>query len=523
MYNRHSILRISFLMAGFLLCGNAWSAQAGLVQFVHGDVTVTDVAGTSRAARKGAAINEGDTLVSAQNASAQIRMDDGGFIAIRPNTRLKFDKFKFTKQQDKPESAFFSLFKGGFRAITGLIGRIRHEDYKISTSAATIGIRGTDHETVMVLPDDPLVLAGQAVPGAYNKVNVGETTITTNKGTITVLPNQMGFAGGLNQMPQIRPVNTNLFSVTPTPTSGAQPGSGGESGGESGTRDTAVVDNTPQTTGGDSGDATGSSSPGTSAGVTGTAPPSVVVTPTQALSSGSSTLPTQAAGGIAYFDGPISSGYGDIVHFTPSATGGLGTFTSTAYGMSGNIGSASLLEQGSNVLAGNIHWGRWFGAGATMDYGRGPAPFGGDAQFSNSNLTYIGGDVPTMPVTGTATYIPIGGTSPVDALGNTGSFLGANVTVMFANSAMTVSNLRVAFAGNTYTMAGSGTFASNGVIAASPLSGTCAGSTCGVAVSGVPGDFAGAFTGTNAVGLGLVYHISPANVDIVGAQGFVKQ
>lgn len=199
----------------FAAASSAYAAVAGHVQFVNGDVQVTNTAGQSRPAQKGDAINEGDTLTSAQKSSAQVKMQDGGFVAVREDTRLKFDQFVFAGKEDGSEKSFFSLFKGGFRAVTGLIGRINKQNYRVTTPAATIGIRGTDHETFMITPGSPL--AQVAPTGAYNKVNVGETSMTTDKGTIFVQPNQMGFAGGMNQMPQVQPVNTNVFTVAEAP------------------------------------------------------------------------------------------------------------------------------------------------------------------------------------------------------------------------------------------------------------------------------------------------------------------
>ncbi|WP_435628314.1 FecR domain-containing protein [Candidatus Ferrigenium straubiae] len=204
----------------FTAASPVYAAVAGHVQFVNGDVQVTNTAGQSRPAQKGDAINEGDTLTSAQKSSAQIKMQDGGFVAVREDTRLKFDQFVFAGKEDGSEKGFFSLFKGGFRAVTGLIGRINKQNYRITTPAATIGIRGTDHETFVIAPGSPL--AQMAPTGAYNKVNVGETSMTTDKGTIFVQPNQMGFAGGMNQMPQLQPVNTNVFTVGEAPAPGAK-------------------------------------------------------------------------------------------------------------------------------------------------------------------------------------------------------------------------------------------------------------------------------------------------------------
>lgn len=129
---------------------STYAAVAGHVQFVSGNVQISNAEGLSRSAQKGDAINEGDMLTSAQKSSAQIKMQDGGFIAMRPGSRMKFDQYRFSGQADGTERNFFSLFKGGFRAVTGLIGRVNKQNYRVTTPAATIGIRGTDYEVSVV-------------------------------------------------------------------------------------------------------------------------------------------------------------------------------------------------------------------------------------------------------------------------------------------------------------------------------------------------------------------------------------
>ena len=189
------------------------AAIAGKVQFAWGNVKATTPSGVTRSLVKGEAVNEGDSISTALTSSAQIKMTDGGLVAIRPDTKMKFDKFVFNGKQDGTERGYFTLVKGGFRAVTGLVGRANKHNYKISTPTATIGIRGTDHETYVVPQGAP-----NAAAGAYSKVNVGETTLTTNKGTVNVLPNQMGFSSGLNELPKLQPINTNLFTVSAAPT-----------------------------------------------------------------------------------------------------------------------------------------------------------------------------------------------------------------------------------------------------------------------------------------------------------------
>lgn len=220
-----------------LLSTEAYAGIAGHVQFVNGQVQITNSAGQARALQKGDPVHESDTVITAKGASAQIKMRDGGFIAIRPDSQLKFDSFVFSGVEDGNERSFFSLIRGGIRAITGLIGKQHKENYRIATAASTIGIRGTDHETFVVVKGS--ALAAIAPVGTYNKVNTGETIMTTEKGTINILPNQMGFAAAADQMPQLQPINLNLFTVAPSPALQSK-------GGAAGVRESTVVDSVVQ-------------------------------------------------------------------------------------------------------------------------------------------------------------------------------------------------------------------------------------------------------------------------------------
>ena len=233
------ILSIFLLACLMMVSRGAHAGIAGHVMFVNGSVQVTNSVAQTRILQKGDVINESDTVTTSKSSSAQIKMRDGGYIVIRPDSQLKFDSFIFSGEEDGNERSFFSLLKGGIRAITGLIGQRNKKSYRITTPDSTIGIRGTDHETFVVTAGS--TLAAVAPLGTYNKVNRGETTITTEKGTISVLPNQMGFAGAADQMPQLQPVNLNIFTVTPAPLPQAN---GGKK--EAAVRESAVVDSAIQ-------------------------------------------------------------------------------------------------------------------------------------------------------------------------------------------------------------------------------------------------------------------------------------
>jgi len=216
-----------------------YAGVAGHAQFVNGQVQIINNAGQVRSLQKADAVNESDTVTTAKDATAQIKMLDGGLVAVRSDSQLKFDKFVFDGKEDGTERSFFSLLRGGFRAITGLVGHKNKANYRITTAGATIGVRGTDHETFVVVPGSDM--AAVAPIGTYNKGNVGETVMTTDKGTITILPNQMGFSSAADQLPQLQPVNLNIYTVVPSP---ALQGNGGTSMGSA--QENTAVESTIQ-------------------------------------------------------------------------------------------------------------------------------------------------------------------------------------------------------------------------------------------------------------------------------------
>jgi hypothetical protein len=210
---KNSLKAVSAIL---LLAANAAFGAAGDVQFVIGDVKLTNKAGVTVALQKGAQINEGDRIVTAAGASAQIKMIDGGFIAVRPSTSMTFDTYRYSGKEDGTENAAVSLLQGGFRTITGIIGRSNKQNYLIKTDTATIGIRGTDHEPMVILPPAP----GQAAiapPGTYDKVNVGVAFIRTDAGSVDIQRNQVGFAPVTKAAPVILPRIPPFYKPTPAP------------------------------------------------------------------------------------------------------------------------------------------------------------------------------------------------------------------------------------------------------------------------------------------------------------------
>ena len=115
----------------------------GLMLSTSGVVTAEDLDGNVRRLQRRSPVYEGDTLITANGARAQVRFNDRGLIALQANTSFFIEEHNFEGQEDGTESAVYSLLRGGLQAITGLIGYSNRDRYQVSTPIATIGLRGT--------------------------------------------------------------------------------------------------------------------------------------------------------------------------------------------------------------------------------------------------------------------------------------------------------------------------------------------------------------------------------------------
>ncbi len=205
---------------------------AAAVQFIAvvGDVRIVGRDGAQRAAARGAELRDGETIVTGANGLAQVRFADGGTISVRGNTEVKLDRFAYRGESDRGASLFIALLKGGFRSVTGLIGRLNRDGYKINTPFATIGIRGTVHNPFVQLPAPPGEQTPVA-PGAYDYVEQGAVAMQTLQGqTLSIAAQQTGFVsptGAAQLLPAPPPIfRRDAPRPAPQPAPGA-PKTGG--------------------------------------------------------------------------------------------------------------------------------------------------------------------------------------------------------------------------------------------------------------------------------------------------------
>ncbi|MDH5577540.1 MAG: FecR domain-containing protein, partial [Betaproteobacteria bacterium] len=133
-------------------------AAAGRVEFAIGPATVVGADGRTRPAGRGTELDTGD-VVRTNDGRVQMRMTDGAFISLQPNTEFGIKDYKFQGRTDGSENAFYSLLKGAMRTVTGLIGRVNRNKYQVATPTATVGIRGTGG-LIQVLNDGSTLVQG---------------------------------------------------------------------------------------------------------------------------------------------------------------------------------------------------------------------------------------------------------------------------------------------------------------------------------------------------------------------------
>lgn len=185
---------------------------AGRVMFSTGRIEARN-GGSARLLSKGDAVCVGDTILSAKAASAQLKMIDNELIAVRPGTRIRIDHYAFHKK--RTDNIMLSLFEGACRIVSGEIGKEVPQNDIVKTRIAIIGIRGTDHELVVI----PADRSSGYTAGVYDKVNRGITYIKTETGTVDIHANEVGFAASQKMFPRllqsIPAFYSNLFTSLP--------------------------------------------------------------------------------------------------------------------------------------------------------------------------------------------------------------------------------------------------------------------------------------------------------------------
>ena len=130
-------MKILFLM---LMSLSLW-ANIGNIMAIKGSAEVKR-SDTLLLATNGMELHEGDKIVTASKSRVQVMLKDDTIVTIGASSTFGFDEFVY--DGTKKSKVRMSANRGFFRSLTGKIGKIAPERFKVKTTSATIGIRGTD-------------------------------------------------------------------------------------------------------------------------------------------------------------------------------------------------------------------------------------------------------------------------------------------------------------------------------------------------------------------------------------------
>ena len=150
---------------------------------------------------RGAEVQTGDTLRVGEASNMQVRFTDAGITALRSNSEFRIDDYKFEEKTNIGKS-FFSLVKGGMRAITGLIGRYNRDNYAVKAATATIGIRGTHFVLAQCAGDCFNKDGSQAEDGLFGGVTDGRIAVTNQAGEKEFGKNEFFHVPSANALPK---------------------------------------------------------------------------------------------------------------------------------------------------------------------------------------------------------------------------------------------------------------------------------------------------------------------------------
>jgi hypothetical protein len=141
-----------WLWGVLLVCGMvhaqtaAESPVVGEVAFSKGVGFAQSPGQNPRTLGAGMTLKEGDKLTTAASGTAIVQMKDGTRMTLRPQSEVLLEQYRYKESAPQDNSMVLQLFKGGFRAITGLINKNNDQAARVKTATATIGIRGTDFD-----------------------------------------------------------------------------------------------------------------------------------------------------------------------------------------------------------------------------------------------------------------------------------------------------------------------------------------------------------------------------------------
>lgn len=181
-------MRIVIMLMVLAVQGLAWAAPCTVGKVVR-LVGKVEIQRTERrfAALEGQSLCRGDSVHTAVDAIAELRLRDGTLLTVGKDSSFVIRDFRIYRE--RPNVALFELTKGAFRSITGFITRRSHR-FEVRTAVGTIGVRGTDFWGGFGLSEQGLDVVMLDGHGVYVQTPQGQVELTQAGQGTTAYPGQ---------------------------------------------------------------------------------------------------------------------------------------------------------------------------------------------------------------------------------------------------------------------------------------------------------------------------------------------
>ena len=185
----------------FLLFVSTLFANIGKITLLEGEAFVKRGEETLRL-NISDSISNNDFIETKTNSKVKITFIDNTIITIGKESSLKIEDYFFDSNNKNSAKTELSVSKGAFHAITGQIGKVNPEKFKLKTKNATIGIRGTE-----IYGDQNRVFCTQ---GAIFVNSFGETREVSQGFFVNTFDNQIPSQSTPIDQQQFQDVNSRL-------------------------------------------------------------------------------------------------------------------------------------------------------------------------------------------------------------------------------------------------------------------------------------------------------------------------
>lgn len=189
------------LLAVLLSSSAAFANEGKLISLVGSVSLVRD--GQETRLERGGVVRAGDLVKVAVSSAAQLRMSDQSIIALGQSTEFRISDYTFNADKPAEARASFSLLKGAFRTVTGMIGQHARDNYTVKAGVvATIGIRGTHYRLRLCNQDCADEKGASPADGLYGGVSEGLIGVTNESGMDEFGPGEYFYVADAKTRPE---------------------------------------------------------------------------------------------------------------------------------------------------------------------------------------------------------------------------------------------------------------------------------------------------------------------------------